>query len=188
MPTRYPHLPAALLGLLEAGPWEGTSTELYSALEPHRVEPWPANPVSLSLWLKHHAREHGIQVDFHHTGERRVLRLARGSNGLGGEGISQHSETKSGHNETKSAHTGAFWSFPTWPALLEGLPAVFDSHPSEITFTLAYRYPNWQSARVVTRFFLESEVVGVSLHFPQVLEVRIYPAEVDIVTVWPMGE
>ena len=27
--SRYPHLPAALLGLLEVSPWEGTPTELY---------------------------------------------------------------------------------------------------------------------------------------------------------------
>ncbi|WP_182482594.1 hypothetical protein [Meiothermus luteus] len=40
--TRYPHLPPAVLRLLEAGPWEGTPTSLYSDLEPHRVDPWPA--------------------------------------------------------------------------------------------------------------------------------------------------
>jgi hypothetical protein len=179
MPPRYPHLPPALLRLLEVSPWEGTSTELYIALEPYRVEPWPANPVALSLWLKHHAKAHGIQVEAHHTGERRVLCLARVANGLKGATIPAHSGTI-------PPNTAAFWSFPTWGALLEGLPAVFDSHPSEITFTLAYRYPNWQSARAVTRFFLESEAVGVSLRFPQVLEVRIYPGEVDIATVWPM--
>ncbi|AWR85669.1 hypothetical protein [Meiothermus taiwanensis] len=37
MPPRYPHLPPALLRLLEAGPWEGTPTELYATLEAHRV-------------------------------------------------------------------------------------------------------------------------------------------------------
>jgi hypothetical protein len=172
MPPRYPHLPAALLGLLEASPWEGNPTELYRELEPYRVEPWPANPVALSLWLKHHAETHGIQVDSRHTGERRVLCLARVANGLKGA--------------TMPAHTPAFWSFPTWGALREGLPAVFDSHPSEMTFTLAYRYPNWQSARVVKRFFLESEAAEDSLRYPQVCEVRIYIGEVDIATVWPM--
>ncbi|GIW31053.1 MAG: hypothetical protein KatS3mg071_1227 [Meiothermus sp.] len=119
--TRYPHLPRAVLRLLEAGPWEGTPTSLYSDLEAHRVEPWPANPVSLSLWLKHHALEHGIQVDFHHTGERRVLRLARGANGLGGGGVLQHCATISEHNETESTHSGVFWSFPTWGARLEAV-------------------------------------------------------------------
>ena len=174
MSHRYPHLPAALLGLLEVSPWEGTPTELYIALEPYRVEPWPANPVSLSLWLKHHAEVHGIQVEAHHTGERRLLRLARVANGLEGT--------------TMPAHTAAFWSFPTWEALREGLPEVFDAHPSEMTFTLAYRYPNWQSARVrvVRRFFLESEAAEDSLRYPQVCEVRIYIGEVDIATVWPV--
>jgi len=86
------------------------------------------------------------------------------------------------------AHTAAFWSFPTWEALREGLPEVFDAHPSEMTFTLAYRYPNWQSARVrvVRRFFLESEAAEDSLRYPQVCEVRIYIGEVDIATVWPV--
>ena len=179
MPHRYPHLPAALLGLLEVGAWQGTSTELYRELEPYRVEPWPANPVALSLWLKHHAEAHGIQVEAHHTGERRVLRLARVANGLKGASEPEHSGTI-------PPHTAAFWSFPTWGALREGLPEVFDAHPSEMTFTLAYRYPNWQSARVVKRFFLESEAAEDSLRYPQVCEVRIYPGEVDIATVWPM--
>lgn len=178
-PNQPPALPGALHRLLEAGPWQGTPTELYAALEPYRVEPWPANPVSLSLWLKHHARGHGIQVDFHHTGERRLLRLVRESNGLKGATIPAHSGTI-------PPHTAAFWSFPTWGALLEALPAVFDSHPSEITFTLAYRYPNWQSARVVKRFFLESEAAEDSLRYPQVCEVRIYPGEVEVSTVWPL--
>jgi len=182
MPPRYPHLPAALLRLLEVTPWEGTPTELYRELEPYRVEPWPANPVSLSLWLKHHAKAHGIQVEAHHTGERRLLRLARVGNGL--EGASEPE-----HSGTIPAHSGVFWSFPTWEALREGLPEVFDSHPSEMTFTLAYRYPNWQSARVrvVKRFFLESEAAEDSLRYPQVCEVRIYAGEVDIATVWAMG-
>jgi hypothetical protein len=65
---------------------------------------------------------------------------------------------------------------------------VLEAVKGEEYVTLAYRHPNgWQSARVVTPFFLESEAVNVSLHYPQVLEVRIYVGEVDIVTAWPLG-
>jgi len=176
--TRYPHLPPALLTLLEAGPWQGTPTELYAALEPHRVDPWPANPVSLSLWLKHHAREHGIQVDFHHTGERRVLRLARGANGLGGEGISQH-------NETEPAHTGSFWSFPTWPALLEALPGVLEV--GESYYTLAFDLGVSRISRTVPASWLPLVLREWAAQYPQPREVRIYRGEVDTPTVWPLG-
>lgn len=101
--TRYPHLPPAVLRLLEAEPWQGTPTELYTALEPYRVEPWPANPVTLSLWLKHHAGRHGITVTPRHTGYGRLLQLERGANGL--QGVEE------------STHTAAAWCFSTWPEL-----------------------------------------------------------------------
>ena len=85
--SRYPHLPQALHHLLEAGPWEGTPTQLYEALHSYRAEPWPATPVALSLWLRNHGEEHGITSTSWHDGTRRLLRLARGSNGLGAGGI-----------------------------------------------------------------------------------------------------
>ena len=39
--NRYPHLPPALHHLLEAGPWEGTPTQLYEALSPTGPSPGP---------------------------------------------------------------------------------------------------------------------------------------------------
>jgi len=80
--SRYPHLPEALHQLLESGPWTGTPTELYATLEPHRQGAWPSNPVALSLWLRNHAGRYGISAEYHHTGECRLLRLARCTNGL----------------------------------------------------------------------------------------------------------
>lgn len=192
MPPRYPHLPPALLGLLEPGPltviglqsesrtyvWQGTPTELYAALEPHRVDPWPANPVSLSLWLKHHAREHGIQVDFHHTGERRVLRLERGANGLKGATIPAHSGTI-------PPNTAAFWSFPTWAALLETLP-LEGKHLEEVT--LAFDLGSSRTAQTIPAGWLGRVVERWALQFPHAFEVRVYPGAVEGSTVWPLGK
>jgi len=177
MPPRYPHLPPALLRLLEVSPWEGTPTELYTALEPYRVEPWPANPVSLSLWLKHHAEAHGVQVEAHHTGERRVLRLARGANGFGGEGISQHSGTI-------PPHTAAFWSFPTWGALLEALPRLEES---ESYYTLAFDLGTCRIGQTVPQGLLPFVAERWAAQFPQPREVRAYPGAVEVSTVWPLG-
>jgi len=185
MPPRYPHLPRAVLRLLEAGPWEGTPTSLYSDLEPHRVEPWPANPVSLSLWLKHHAREHGIQVDFHHTGERRVLRLARGANGLGGGGVLQHCATISEHNETESTHSGVFWSFPTWAALLEALPGVLEA--GESCYTLAFDLGVSRIGQTVPASWLPQVVERWAAQYPHPREARVYPGGVDTPRAWPLG-
>jgi hypothetical protein len=178
--TRYPHLPPALLGLLEASPWEGTPTELYAALEPYRVEPWPANPVSLSLWLKHHAKAHGVQVEAHHTGERRVLRLARGANGLKGATIPKHSGTI-------PPHTAAFWSFPTWGALLEGLPGVLEAVKGEEYVTLAFDLEVSRISQTVPWRELSQVVERWAAQFPQAREVRVYPGAVDVPIVWPLG-
>jgi hypothetical protein len=177
MPHRYPHLPAALLGLLEAGPWEGTPTELYIALEPYRVEPWPANPVSLSLWLKHHAEAHGIQVEAHHTGERRVLCLARVANGLKGASEPEHSGTI-------PPNTAAFWSFPTWEALLEALPRLEES---ESYYTLAFDLGSSRTAQTIPVGWLGRVVESWAAQFPQAREVRVYPGAVEVSTVWPLG-
>ncbi|GEM85127.1 hypothetical protein [Meiothermus hypogaeus] len=178
MPPRYPRLSRALLGLLEAGPWEGTPTSLYSDLEPHRVDPWPANPVSLSLWLKHHALEHGIQVEAWHTGARRVLRLGRAVNGLGGGGISQHSGMK-------STQTGAFWSFPTWAALLEALPALLEV--GEAYYTLSFDLGVSRTSQTVPTGWLYQVVERWAAQYPTPREVRIYRGEVEVSTVWPLA-
>ncbi len=168
--NRYPHLPPALHTLLEAGPWEGTPTELYATLEPHRVEPWPTSPVSLSLWLKHHAREHSINVEARHTGERRVLRLERESNGLVGE--------------PQSTHTGAFWSFPTWAALLEALPPE-QKHLEEVT--LAFDLGSSRTAQTIPAGWLFQVAERWAAQFPHAREVRVYPGAVDTSAVWPLG-
>ena len=180
MPLRYPHLPAALLGLLEVTPWEGTPTELYRELEPYRVEPWPANPVSLSLWLKHHAKAHGIQVEAHHTGEFRVLRLARVANGLEGAGEPEHSETI-------PAHTAAFWSFPTWEALREGLPGVLEAVKGEEYVTLAFDLGVSRTSQTVPTGWLSQVVERWAAQYPQPREVRVWPGAVDVPIVWPLG-
>ena len=105
--SRYPHLPQALHHLLEAGPWEGTPTQLYEALHSYRAEPWPATPVALSLWLRNHGEEHGITSTSRHDGTRRLLRLVRTPNGLVvGEVL--------GNNGTFSADT--------WEELRSALP------------------------------------------------------------------
>ncbi|WP_241768748.1 hypothetical protein [Meiothermus taiwanensis] len=168
MPHRYPHLPAALLGLLEVGAWQGTSTELYRELEPYRVEPWPANPVALSLWLKHHAEAHGIQVEAHHTGERRVLRLARVANGL--------------DSATIPPDNAAFWSFPTWLALLEALPRLEGS--GEVT--LAFDLEVSRISQTVPTGWLPQVVERWAAQYPQPREVRVYPGAVEVSTVWPL--
>jgi hypothetical protein len=178
--SRYPHLPAALLGLLEAGPWEGTPTGLYIALEPYRVEPWPANPVSLSLWLKHHAEAHGVQVEAHHTGERRVLRLARGANGLKGASEPEHSGTI-------SPNTAAFWSFPTWEALREALPGVLEAVKGEEYVTLAFDLGVSRISQTVPTGRLSQVVERWAAQYPQPREVRAYPGAVDVPIVWPLG-
>ncbi|WP_245575209.1 hypothetical protein [Meiothermus rufus] len=179
MPPRYPHLPGALHRLLEAGPWQGTPTELYATLEAHRVEPWPANPVSLSLWLKHHAKAHGVQVEAHHTGERRVLRLARGANGLKGATIPAHSGTI-------PPHTAAFWSFPTWAALLETLPRLEGKHLEEVT--LAFDLGSSRTAQTIPAGWLPQVVERWAAQYPQPREVRVYPGVVEVSTVWPLGK
>ncbi|KZK16064.1 hypothetical protein A3962_07825 [Meiothermus taiwanensis] len=169
MPHRYPHLPAALLGLLEVGAWQGTSTELYRELEPYRVEPWPANPVALSLWLKHHAEAHGIQVEAHHTGERRVLRLARVANGL--------------DSATIPPDNAAFWSFPTWAALLEALP-LEQERLEEVTLIVDLR--SSRIAQTIPAGWLFQVAERWAAQFPHAREVRIYRGEVEAVTVWPL--
>ncbi|ADH63466.1 hypothetical protein Mesil_1576 [Allomeiothermus silvanus DSM 9946] len=169
MPSRFPHLPATLHRLLEAGPWQGTPTELYAALEPHRVEPWPANPASLSLWMKHHAGTHGVSVEAHHTGERRVLRLARAANGL--------------DSATIPPDNAAFWSFPTWLALLEALPRLEGS--GEVT--LAFDLGSSRIAQTIPTGWLFQVVGRWAAQFPQAREVRVYPGAVEVSTVWPLG-
>jgi len=180
MPHRYPHLPAALLGLLEVTPWEGTPTELYIALEPYRVEPWPANPVALSLWLKHHAKAHGIQVEAHHTGERRVLRLARVANGLEGASEPEHSGTI--HTDT-----AAFWSFPTWEALREALPGVLEAVKGEAYATLAFDLGVSRTSQTVPTGWLSQAVERWAAKCPQPREVRVWPGAVEVPIVWPLG-
>ena len=180
MSHRYPHLPAALLGLLEVSPWEGTPTELYAALEPYRVEPWPANPVSLSLWLKHHAKAHGVQVEAHHTGERRVLRLARVANGL-------EDASEPEHSETIPAHSGVFWSFPTWGALREALPGVLEAVKGEEYVTLAFDLGVSRTSQTVPTGWLSQVVERWAAQYPQPREVRVYPGAVDVPIVWPLG-
>jgi len=167
---KYPHLPQALHRLLEAGPWEGTAAELYEALE-GRQEPWPANPVALALWLKHHAGEHGITLERRHTGERRLLRVARKANGLKGEGITQHSDT--------------FWAFAGWGELEEALPAILQGvHPRD-TYTLAYRWQNARHSRVAMAFELAAIIRDRKLwHTPAT--VLLLRGAVDITAVpWP---
>jgi hypothetical protein len=180
MPPRYPHLPAALLGLLEASPWEGTPTELYAALEPYRVEPWPANPVALSLWLKHHAEAHGVQVEAHHTGERRLLRLARGANGLGGA-------SEPAHSGAIPPHTAAFWGFPTWGALREGLPGVLEAVKGEAYVTLAFDLGVSRISQTVPTGWLSQVAERWAAQYPQPREVRVWPGAVDVPIVWPLG-
>jgi len=180
MPHRYPHLPAALLRLLEAGPWEGTPTELYAALEPCRVEPWPANPVSLSLWLKHHAKVHGIQVEAHHTGECRVLRLARVANGL-------EDASEPEHSGTIQPNTAAFWSFPTWEALREALPGVLEAVKGEAYVTLAFDLGVSRTSQTVPTGWLSQVVERWAAQYPQAREVRVWPGAVDAPIVWPLG-
>lgn len=172
MPSRYPHLPATLHRLLEASPWQGTPTELYATLEAHRVEPWPANPVSLCLWLKHHAREHSITVEARHTGEHRLLRLVRESNGLVGE--------------HQPPHTVAFWSFPTWAALLETLPQLEVGHLELVT--LAFDLGSSRTAQTIPAGWLGRVVERWALQFPHAFEVRVYPGVVEVSTVWPLGK
>jgi hypothetical protein len=180
MPHRYPHLPAALLQLLEASPWEGTPTELYRELEPYRVEPWPANPVSLSLWLKHHAEVHGIQVEAHHTGERRVLRLARVANRLKGASEPAHSGTIPPNN-------AAFWSFPTWGALREALPGVLEAVKGEEYVTLAFDLGVSRTSQTVPTGWLSQVLERWAAQFPQAREVRVWPGAVEVPIVWPLG-
>ncbi|GIW28756.1 MAG: hypothetical protein KatS3mg070_2119 [Meiothermus sp.] len=177
MPHRYPHLPAALLGMLEVGAWQGTPTELFAALEPHRVDPWPANPVALSLWLKHHAKAHGVQVEALHTGEHRLLRLVRESNGLVGATIPAHSGTI-------PPHTAAFWSFPTWGALLEALPGALEGVSGEVT--LAFDIGRGRVSQAVPITWLPGAVGRWAAQFPQAHEIRIYRGEVEVATVWPL--
>lgn len=107
---RYPYLPEALYQLLESGSWSGTPAELHAALEPHRAEPWPANPQALGMWLKYHALHFGIEVEHHHTGEHRLLRLGRASNNL----------APSGEAEGNDAYRNSF-CFASWPALEQAL-------------------------------------------------------------------
>lgn len=167
--TRYPHLPPAVLRLLEAEPWQGTPTELFAALEPYRVEIWPANPVSLSLWLKHHAGRHGITVTRRHTGERRLLRLERGANGL--QGVEE------------STHTAAAWCFSTWPKLEAALPGILEVVSGEVT--LAFDIGRGRVSQAVPITWLPLVVGRWAAQFPQAHEVRIYRGEVEVVTAWP---
>ncbi|GIW29049.1 MAG: hypothetical protein KatS3mg070_2412 [Meiothermus sp.] len=175
--SRYPNLPPALHRLLEAGPWQGTPTELYATLEAHRVEPWPANPVALSLWLKHHAREHSITVEALHTGEHRLLRLVRESNGLKGATIPAHSGTIPPHN-------AAFLSFPTWAKLEAALPGILEAVSGEVT--LAFDLGQSRVSQAVPITWLPGAVGRWAAQFPHALEVRIYPGAVEVSTVWPL--
>jgi hypothetical protein len=119
-------------------------------------------------------------VEAHHTGERRVLRLARVANGFGGEGISQHSGTI-------PPNTAAFWSFPTWGALLEALPGVLEAVKGEGYVTLAFDLGVSRISQTVPTGWLSQVVERWAAQFPQAREVRVYPGAVDVPIVWPLG-
>lgn len=169
--TRYPHLPQALHRLLLAGPVECTPAELYARLEAHRADPWPNNPVALSLWLKHHAAGFGIRVESYHTGEHRMLRLERTANGL-------RALAESPNNEP-------FFAFSTWTDLEAALLGL-DFEAEELA-TLALALPGLRIARTIPAHHLHRVVQEWAAQYPQALEVRLYRGVVEVATVWPLG-
>ncbi|PZA06101.1 hypothetical protein DNA98_15120 [Meiothermus sp. Pnk-1] len=197
--------------MLEAGPWTGTPRDLWKALEGYRQEPWPANPVALSLWLRHHAHRHGLGVTLGHNGEHRFVRLARVSNGLVPNPVSAHSaafrkiaqQPRTGeveHNGTESqpvtgvpGHTGTppdFWSFTSWPELEAALPRILEALGPRGPFTLAFKQmrpygPGTTSTGNEARY-LPALVRDWAARHPDALEIRLWPRYVDIVREWPL--
>lgn len=180
--TRYPHLPTALHQLLErvGGVWVGTPTELYAALEPYRAEPWPSSAVSLSLWLRNHGEAHNIVAVSHHTGERRLLRLGRVSNGLGtGYGLLDNGQFRNNFENRFDTVSKPFRSV-SWPELEAALPRLV--HTTELV-TLVLELPQGRYARVLEPRYLEQTVREWSARYPDPLTVWLVPGAVSL-TEW----
>lgn len=173
--SRYPALPEALHRLLEAGPWSGTPSQLYESLEPYRREPWPPSPAALSLWLRNHGKRFGIEAEHHHTGERRLLRLARCSNGLTGAGANERIETYR-------------TVFASWPALEQNLPALVQSAAPGELYTLAVQAtPDLRLGWVLEAGSLRRAVRDWSAQFPSPLAVWLVRGAVSL-TSWDPPE
>jgi len=150
--SRYPHLPEALHQLLEAGSWTGTPTELYAALEPYRQEPWPSNPVALSLWLRNRAERFGIAAEHHHTGEHRLLRLARRPNGLEPSAQARPSET---------------YRFSLWAELEQALPELVQS--AELVTLVVVVRPDFRLGKTIEARYLPLAAREWAAQFPSPL-------------------
>lgn len=169
--SRYPRLPQALLALLESGPWTGTPTELYAALEPYRAEPWPASAVSLSLWLRNHGGVYGIRAEGHHTGERRLLRLARAPNGLGTGGFLGNT----------AQYRAVSLCFTSWDALEAALPALVQSAAPGELYTLAVQVtPDLRLGRAIEARYLALATREWAGQFPAPLGLWLLPGCVSL--------